>query len=107
MAIKAIGIYLSLYTELLIKDDFCEFLSGFPKIQITGILLSCNDDIVSLGEKGLVKPEEFPDQPLDSVPFYRITRLPGDCDPQSRNAQPVPLENDGKMFRAISFSRSI
>ena len=60
MSIRKIGIYLSLYRKRFVRDDFCEFLFGFPQIQMAGILLCCNDDIVSLGETFLVEPEEFP-----------------------------------------------
>jgi len=41
------------------KKDFPEVLFDFPEIQIAGILLCCNDNVISLGETGLVEPEEF------------------------------------------------
>lgn len=49
IAISAIGIFLSLTTELIIRDD-SDFLFKLLEIQIAGILLCYNDDIASLGE---------------------------------------------------------
>jgi len=95
--IRATGIYLSLYTEFFIQDD-SEVLFNFPEIQITGILLRYNDDIVSLGEMCFIEPEEFSDQSLNSVSFNRISSLFTDSDPQSCDALPVLLFNQGKVF---------
>lgn len=55
------SIYLILYTESLIIDDFSEFVRNFSEIQIAGILFCCDDDVVTLGETGVIEPEEFPD----------------------------------------------
>lgn len=89
------------------KKDFPEVLFDFPEIQIAGILLCCNDNVISLGETGLVEPEEFSNQALDPVPFDRVSCLFAYTDPQSRNAQPVLLENDSKMPRMKAFPRSV
>ena len=104
---RAIGTYLSLYKGFLIKNDFPEFLFNFPEIQIAGILLCCNDDIISLGETGLIEPEEFSNKALDPIPFDRVSCLLAYTDPQSRKAQPVLLENDSKVPCVKAFPRSV
>ena len=88
--IRATGIYLNLNTEFVIKDD-SDFSFNLPEIQIAGILLRYNDDIVSLGEMFLIEPEKLSDQPFDSIPFYRITCFLANSNPQSRDALPVLL----------------
>lgn len=54
MAISPIGIYLNLDTEFLIKNGPSEFLFGSSEIQIAGILLRYDNDIISLGEIYLI-----------------------------------------------------
>ena len=88
ISIRAIGIYLSLDTEFVIKDD-SDFRFNLPEIQIAGILLRYNDDIVSLGEICLIESEEFSDQPLDSISLNRIPCFLADSNPQSCDALPV------------------
>ena len=97
ISIRTTGIYLNLYTELSIQDD-SEFLFNFPEIQITGILLCYNDDIVSLGEMCFIESEIFSDQSFNSISFDRISSLFTNSDPQSRDALPVLLFYQGKVF---------
>ena len=97
ISIRTTGIYLNLYTELFIQDD-SEFLFNFPEIQITGILLCYNDDIVPLGEMCFIESEEFSDHSFNSISFNRISSLFANSDPQSRDALPVLLFNQGKVF---------
>jgi len=52
---------------------------------------------MSLGETGLIKPEKFSDKALDPIPLDRVSCLLTYDDPQSRNAEPVLFENDGKV----------
>jgi hypothetical protein len=88
--IRATGIYLNLDTEFVIEDD-SDFRFNLPEIQIAGILLRYNDDIVSLGEMFLIESEKLSDQPLDSISSDRITCLLANSNPQSRDALPVLL----------------
>ena len=97
MPIKAIGTYLSLYKGLFVENNFPDFLFNFPEIQIAGTLFCCNDDIISLGETGLIKPEKFSNKALDTIPLDRVSCLLTYNDPQSRNAEFVLFENDRKM----------
>ncbi len=97
ISIRTTGIYLSLYTESFIKDD-SEFLLNLPEIQMTGIFLRYDDDIVFLGEKCFIESEEFSDQSLNSISRNRISSLFANSDPQSRDALPVLLYNQGKVF---------
>jgi hypothetical protein len=107
MTIKAIGMYLILYAELLIKENVFEFLGGLAEIQIAGILLRGDDDVVSLGELRPVQSEAFSDQALGSVSFDRIPDLSGGRNPQSRNAQPVFLKNDDEMSCMEALARPV
>jgi len=81
MTIKAIGIYLSLCRPLLIKNDFPELFFDFPETQKASILLCCNDNVISLGETGLVEPEKFPDKAFDLIPSDRVSCLLTYCNP--------------------------
>ena len=78
-------------------------------MEVTRIgIIFCNDDnIVSLGEMFLIKPEEFPKQSLNSVPFYRIPCFFANRYPPSRYAQLIFLENDNEISCMVSFARSI
>ena len=84
------GIYLSLETEFIITDD-SDFLFNLPEIQIAGILLRYNDDIVSLGEIFFIESEKLSDQTLDPIPLNSIASFLADSNPQSRDALPVLL----------------
>ncbi len=97
ISIRTTGIYLSLYTEFFFRDD-SEFLFNLPEIQITGIFLRNDDDIVFLGEKCFIESEEFSDQSLNSISRNRISSLFANRDPQSCDALPVLLYNQGKVF---------
>lgn len=55
------GIYLNLLNKLFINEDFSEFVLDFPEVQIAGILFRCDNNIVSLGETGVIEPEKFSD----------------------------------------------
>ncbi len=72
-----------------------------------GLLLCCNDDIVTLGKMGFMQSVEFSDEPLDSVPLYGISHLFGYGYPQSRSAQPVFFEYYRKMGRTTSLTQLI
>lgn len=106
ISIRAIGIYRSLYTECLTKDS-PEFLFNLPEIQIPGIFLRYNDDIVSLGEMCFVESEGFSYKPLNPISFNRISSLFTNSDPQSCDALPVPLCNQGKVFCIKALTRAI
>ena len=64
---------------------------------MAGALFCCNDDIISLGETGRIKPEEFSDKALDPIPLDRVSCLLTYHNPQSRVAEPVRFENDSKV----------
>ena len=106
ISIRMIGIYRSLYTECL-RKDIPEFLFNLPEIQIPGIFIRYNDDIVSLGEMCFVESEEFSDQTLNPISFNRIPSLFTNSDPQSRDALPVLLCNQGKVFCIKALTRAI
>ena len=90
--------YLSLCMELFTEDSLSQFLSDFIEIK-TACILSCyNDNVVPLGKEGHVKPEKFPYQPLDHVPFNRVTCLFADRNSQPCLTQPVLFKNDSKVF---------
>ena len=97
ISIRPTGIYLSLYTEFFNKD-VSEFLFNLPEIQITGIFLRYDDDIVFLGEQCFIESEEFSDQSLNSISRNRISSLFANSAPQSRDALPVLLYNQGNVF---------
>jgi hypothetical protein len=101
------GKYLILRVELFIKNNLTEFLFDLPKIQAIGTLLSCDDNVTTLGKVGFVQSKEFPNEPLYLVSLYRVPDLFACSYPKSSNAQPVMLKNDCKMGRLISFARPI
>jgi len=101
------GIYLHLKRALSGKLDVVEFPLQIPKIQFVGILLRCDNDIISLGEARFIEPEVFSNESLDPVSFS-CAACPFRCgDPQSCNAQPVFFEYDDKMRRVNSSPQSI
>ncbi len=104
--IRAIGIYLNLDTEFVINDD-SDFRFNLPEIQIPGIFLRYNNDIVSLGEMCFVESEGFSYKPLNPISFNRISSLFTNSDPQSCDALPVPLCNQGKVFCIKALTRAI
>ena len=62
-------------------DDLFKFFFGFVKVQIAGTLFCNNDDVVPLGEAGLIEPVKFSDQsfgpvPFDGVPHFFAGRHP-------------------------------
>ena len=83
--------------QLLVQDKRTKFLFYFPIVKVTRSLLGSNQDIVTSREIGFVESKILPDEPLDLIPDDRISRLPTDRDPQPRNAQPVPGEDDLEM----------
>ena len=102
--INVTGIYLNLNTKLFFEKDLPKFFFSFPEIQIAGILLCCDDDIVSLGDFWVVESKEFPDKPFDSISFDCVARLFTDSDPQPCYAQPVLFGNDNKVSRMMPFA---
>jgi len=65
-----------------IRDKLKEFLSHFPEIKVVGARSCGNHDIAACGEKTLVEPEDFSDEPLYPVPDDRTADLPAGRDPQ-------------------------
>ena len=72
-----------------------------------GTFLCYDDNIIALGEVGLVEPAKLSNEPLDPVPLYGIPYPFTDGDPQSRYAQPIAQAKDREMGRVISFAPSI
>jgi hypothetical protein len=104
---RKIGIYLRLQAKSLIRDNIIKFLFHAPENQLTSPLLSENHHIVTPWEVVLMQSIEFPDEPLDLVPYYRIPYLFADGYPQSVQAQPVLLKNKGEVGCAASLARPI
>lgn len=96
------GIYLNILKNLFINEDFSELILDCSEVQIAGIPFRCNDNIVPLGETGVVESEKFSDKTLDPVSFDRVTCLPADGEPQSRDTQPIFLENHNKVFCMVA-----
>ena len=72
-----------------------------------GTFLCYDDNVIALGEMGLVESVKLSDEPFDSVPLDGIPYSSTYGDPQSRDAQPVAQTKDREMGRMISFAPSI
>ena len=107
MAIRLMGIYLTLCAELFIQDNLTNFFFYFPKIQAVGPLLCHNDHIITLGKMGLMQSKEFPNEPLYLVSLYRVACLLAYGYTQPRDTQPVRLNNERKVLRMVSLARLI
>jgi len=90
-----------------IRDKPNEFLSHFPEIKVVGALSRGNQDVATFGEKSLVEPEDFSDEPLHPVPDNRATDLPAGRDPQPCAGQPVFRDRDRKVCRAVLLPNAI
>jgi hypothetical protein len=84
-----------------IRDKPNEFLSHFPEIKVAGALSRGNQDVATFGEKSLVEPEDFSDEPLNPVPDDRAADLPAGREPEPCAGQPIFRDRDRKVCRAV------
>jgi len=92
------GIYLNILKKRFINEDLSEFVLDFREVQIAGIPFRCDNNIVPLGETGIIESEKFSDKTFDPVSFDRVTCLSANGEPQPRDTQPIFLENHNKML---------
>ena len=91
----------------LFQENVTNLSCDFSEIQVAGRFSRSDDNVITLGENGLVQTEKLPDEPFDPVSFDCVPYSLAYGNPQSGYPPTVLHQGDCKVSRTKSPAGSI